>query len=246
MIIALLADIHGNRRALEASLAQARALGAGQFVFLGDLVGYGAEPEEVVATVRKLCERGAIAVMGNHDHAAVAGGGGMNGDASRAIAWTRSQLSAESLSFLSRLPMTVRDEDRLYVHADASSPSSWNYVQDAEDARKSMMATGSRLTFCGHTHMPAMFALSETGKMLMHKPVTNIAVPLLARRRWLSVVGSAGQPRDGHPSSAFATFDTVSGLLTYRRASYDAEAAASTIRASGLPDRLAERLLAGA
>ena len=192
MIIALLADIHANWLALDACLRQARALGAGQLVFLGDLVGYGAEPEAVVSSVRKLCQRGAIAVMGNHDHAAIGNGARMNGDASRAIAWTRSQLSPESLSFLSRLPMSVTDEDRLYVHADASNPAKWNYVEGPDDARRSLLAAGSRVTFCGHTHQPAMFGMTETGKLVMHRPVTNVMVPLLARRRWLAVIGSVG------------------------------------------------------
>lgn len=245
MLIALFADIHANRLALEACLSQARALGADRFVFLGDLVGYGPEPEEVVQGVRHLCERGAIAIMSNHDHAAVSAGGRMNGDATRAMAWTRSRLSADSLGFLARLPLTAMDEDRLYVHADAASPARWNYVTGPDEARFSLMATRARLTFCGHTHAPAMFGLSETGKLVTHKPVTNVPVPLLARRQWLAVVGSVGQPRDGNPSAAFATYDTQSVMLTYRRASYDAEAAALSIRASGLPDRLAERLLAG-
>ena len=246
MIIALLADIHANKLALEACLAQARALGAGQLVFLGDLAGYGPEPEAVVSSVRQLCERGAVAVMGNHDHAAIGGASRMNGDARCAITWTQSQLSPESHSFLSRLPMTVTDDDRLYVHADASNPANWNYVEGPDDARRSLTATASRVTFCGHTHQPAMYGISDTGKLVTHRPVTNVAVPLLARRRWLAVIGSAGQPRDGNPAAAFATYNTVSGMLTYRRASYDAETAALNIRASGLPDRLAERLLAGA
>jgi diadenosine tetraphosphatase ApaH/serine/threonine PP2A family protein phosphatase len=143
------------------------------------------------------------------------------------------------------LPMTCREDDRLYVHAEASSPGQWNYVESGKDARLSLVSTDAHITFCGHVHVPALFCLSETGKIVAHKPRSNVGVPLGERRRWLAVVGSAGQPRDGNPAAAFATYDTATRALTFRRAPYDAEAAAAKIRAAGLPEPLAARLLAG-
>ncbi len=245
MLIALITDIHGNGLALEACLAQAVSLGAARIVFLGDLVGYGAEPETVVRRVMELAAQGAVALMGNHDNAVNVPGETMNTSAQRAMEWTRNQLGGEAKSFIAGLALQLREDDRLYVHADASSPRRWRYVTDADAARVSLSATDARITFCGHVHAPALYCLSETGKLTAHRPASNVGIALTGQRRWLAVIGSAGQPRDGNPAAAYATYNTASRLLTFRRAPYDAEAAAAKIRAAGLPDMLAARLLVG-
>ena len=245
MLIALITDIHGNDLALGACLARAKELAAERMVFLGDFVGYGAEPEKVVRRVMELVGQGALALMGNHDEAIGRPSAGMNFLAALALQWTRQQLSPQAKAFLAGLPMSVREGDCLYVHAEARAPRAWTYVTGAEAARASFAATDARVTFCGHVHVPSLYCLSETAKIIAHKPVTNIAIPLSEQRRWLAVIGSAGQPRDGNPAAAFATYDTVSRALTFRRAPYDAEAAAAKIRAAGLPEQLAARLLVG-
>ena len=245
MRIALISDIHANLPALEACLAAAARLEAGRLAFLGDFVGYGPDPEAVVARVRPLAEAGAIAVLGNHDLAVLKPSKDMNPTAAQAIAWTRKQLGAESASFLAGLPFEVRSGDVLFVHADASDPSAWHYVTDAETARASIEGCSAMVTFCGHVHVPAVYCLSATGKMISHSPSQGVALPLLAQRKWLAVLGSAGQPRDGNPAASFALYDTEARTLTYHRAPYDVESVAQRIRALGLPESLADRLLKG-
>lgn len=245
MLIALLADIHANDLAFEACLAKARQLGAARLVILGDLVGYGAEPGKVVRHVMALAKDGAIAVLGNHDQAVSSGGGSMNDHARRAIEWTARELGAEEKSFLAKLPLMASDGNLLFVHAEASAPGRWNYVRGWNEARRSLISTSASVTFCGHTHVPALYCSAPAGRPVFHSPVTGAEVPLGVSRQWLAVIGSVGQPRDGNPAASFATYDTLSRHLTYQRAPYDAEAAAAKIRAAGLPAVLADRLLEG-
>ena len=245
MRIALISDVHANLPARDACRAAAERLRVARLAFLGDFVGYGPDPEAVINRVRPLVEAGAIAILGNHDMAVLKPTRDMNQAAAEAIAWTRQQLSETSKSFLAALPFEVRSGDALYVHADASDPAAWHYVTDAETARASLMGCDAMVTFCGHVHVPAVYCLSATGKMISHAPVQDVAMPLLAHRRWLAVLGAAGQPRDGNPAASFAVHDTAERSLTYRRAPYDVDSVAQRIRALGLPDSLAARLLEG-
>jgi len=245
VLIALFSDIHSNREAFAACLAQARAAGAERFVLLGDYVGYGADPEWAVHTVMELVREGAPAVRGNHDAAVGDSSERMNTAADIAIEWTRRQLGVAERRFLAELPLMREEGDRLYVHAEASDPIRWKYVLDADSAGRSMMATNAQLTFCGHCHLPALYTMSAAGKMTAFTPVTGSPIQILPRRRWLAVLGSVGQPRDGNPAASYALFDTEKRELTYRRAAYDVAAAAARIRQKGLPDWLADRLLIG-
>lgn len=245
MRIALLADIHANLPALEACLDAAGLLGADRLVFLGDLVGYGPDPETVMKRIIPLVQDGAIGILGNHDKAALVPNKGMSSAAAQAIGWTRNQLSETSKTFLAALPLEVRSGDILFVHADASDPGAWHYVADAEMARASLSGCLAQVTFCGHVHVPALYCLSAAAKMIVHTPAAGVAIPLLLQRKWLAVIGSVGQPRDGNPAAAFAIYDTGTRALTYHRAPYDVEAVSRRIRTTGLPDSLAERLLRG-
>jgi len=245
VLLALFADIHANRQAFTACLDFARARGAERIVCLGDYVGYGADPEWTVETVMDLVEKGALAVRGNHDSAIGISTESMNAQAQAAIEWTRGRLSASQRRFLAELPLTLQDDDRLYVHSEASSPAKWRYVQSTADAGRSLMATAAHVTFCGHIHQPALYSISVTGKMTGFVPTSGVTVQLLQGRRWLTVVGSVGQPRDGDPAASFAMFDTASREITYCRVPYDVDAAAKRIRDNGLPNWLADRLLVG-
>jgi diadenosine tetraphosphatase ApaH/serine/threonine PP2A family protein phosphatase len=245
VLLALFADIHANRQAFTACLDFARARGAERIVCLGDYVGYGADPEWTVETVMDLVEKGALAVRGNHDSAIGISAESMNAQAQAAIEWTRGRLSASQRRFLAELPLTLQDDDRLYVHSEASSPAKWRYVQSTADAGRSLMATAAHVTFCGHIHQPALYSISVTGKMTGFVPTSGVTVQLLQGRRWLTVVGSVGQPRDGDPAASFAMFDTASREITYCRVPYDVDAAAKRIRDNGLPNWLADRLLVG-
>ena len=245
MLIALLTDIHGNREALEACLAHTRALRIGRYVFLGDYVGYGADPGFAGETVAAHVERGAVALLGNHDAAVCGGDERMNETAAAAIAWTEGQLSAAQHDFLNSLPLTAKDGDRLYVHGSAAAPARFDYVTDERAAGASFQATDAQTTFCGHTHVPALFHLSVTGKLARFDPEPGIAIPLSPQRRWLAVIGAVGQPRDRNPAACYALYDDAARTLTYVRVPYDIESAARKIRAAGLPSSLATRLAWG-
>lgn len=245
MLLAFFTDIHANRQAFSACLEQARARGVERYICLGDIVGYGADPEWAVETVMDLVANGGLAVRGNHDNAVVVASETMNAEAQAAIEWTRGRLSAAQRSFLADLPLMCEDDDRLYVHSEASNPPRWRYIQSASDAARSMIATSAQVTFCGHIHRPALYSMSVTAKMTSFTPTANLPVQLLRGRQWLAVVGSVGQPRDGEPAACFATYDTATREITYCRVPYDVETAAQRIRANGLPPWLAQRLLVG-
>jgi diadenosine tetraphosphatase ApaH/serine/threonine PP2A family protein phosphatase len=245
MRIALMSDIHGNREALAACLDHAAQSGVDRYVFLGDYVGYGADPGWVLDTVAAQVERGAVALLGNHDAAVLTDSGGMNPVAAEAIDWTRGQLDERQRDFIAGLPISVADDDRLYVHASAFEPGDWHYVTDLHTAAKSLMATQAHATFCGHTHVPALFHMSKTGKFASFDPVERVEIPLTKQRRWLAVMGSVGQPRDRDPSACYAVLDAARDALTYVRVPYDIESAARKIRAAGLPAILSARLFEG-
>ncbi|WP_257166769.1 metallophosphoesterase family protein [Bradyrhizobium sp. SRS-191] len=245
MLLAIFTDIHANRQAFAACLEAARARGAERLICLGDIVGYGADPEWSVDTVMEIVAEGGLAVRGNHDNAVSTSSESMNAEAQAAMEWTRGRLSAEQRRFLAELPMSVGDEDRLFVHSEASSPPRWRYIQSSADAARSMIATEAQVTFCGHIHRPALYSMSATAKMTSFTPTANMPVQLLRGRQWLAVVGSVGQPRDGDPAASFVTFDTRTRELTYCRVPYDIETAAQRIRDNGLPPWLAQRLSMG-
>jgi diadenosine tetraphosphatase ApaH/serine/threonine PP2A family protein phosphatase len=243
--IAVFADIHANRQAFAACLAQARDFGAEDMVFLGDYVGYGADPEWTVATVMELVGKGAVAVRGNHDNAVGDARERLNTEASVVIEWTRGELGVAERRFLQELPLTRSEDERLYVHADASKPEGWRYVASITDAARSIVAASARVTLCGHVHSPALYTMSATGKMTAFIPPAGAPIHLLPTRRWLAVLGSVGQPRDGNPAASYAILDTERRELTYCRAPYDVDEAAARIRSKGLPAWLADRLSMG-
>ncbi|TFW00947.1 metallophosphoesterase [Oxalobacteraceae bacterium OM1] len=246
MLTAILTDLHANREAVEACLAHAEMRGAQRYAFLGDLVGYGADPGWVVDTVRDYVARGALVVLGNHDEAvAAAPGKHMNPVARQVVEWTRAQLNAEQLAFLATLPLTAEAGDVFFVHASAARPREWEYITGSVEAARSMMATDRRVTFCGHVHEPALYNLTQTGKISSFIPAGDAAIPLGTQRNWLVIPGSAGQPRDGNPAACYALYDDASNELTFLRVPYDHITAAGKIRAAGLPESLANRLGAG-
>jgi len=245
VLIALFTDIHGNREAFEACLAHAGRRTIDRYVFLGDYVGYGADPGFIVDTVRGFVARGAVALLGNHDSAAIGAPERMNDEATLAIEWTRRQLDSNQLDFLARLSLQVEEDDRLYVHASAAAPARWDYVIDERAAGRSLQATDAAQTFCGHTHVPALFYFTTAGKIAGFDPDAGVAMPLMRKRRWLAVIGAVGQPRDRNPAACYALYDDAVRTLTYVRVPYDIESAARKIRDAGLPPFLSARLALG-
>jgi len=246
MRIGLFADVHANREALEACLLHARTQELDRYAFLGDLIGYGADPLWVLDTVMHHQETGAIIVLGNHDEAIFAPRDRtMHDDARYAIEWTRTQLSAVQKSWLNELPKRTEVSDALYVHANAWEPGGWQYITDVFGAKKSLAATLCRFTFCGHLHEPMLFHQGMTGKVVQFNPVTGIDIPLGNHRRWLVVLGAVGQPRDGNPAASYAVYDKMQNMLTYYRVPYDIESTKKKIFAAGLPEWLGVRLEQG-
>jgi diadenosine tetraphosphatase ApaH/serine/threonine PP2A family protein phosphatase len=246
MKLAIVADLHANREAVSTVLAHAQAQGAQRHVFLGDFVGYGADPGWVVDCIREHVGRGAVVVKGNHDASVVQGPlPSMVPDARQVVEWTRSQLDADQLAFLAELPMSVSEGDMQFVHANAWAPADWGYIVNRGDAVRSLHASTCRIMFCGHTHVPALYHLMATGKSGDFAPAPGVTIPLSEQRRWLAIPGSAGQPRDANPAACYAIFDTAAHAITFYRVPYDHDAAAAKVRAAGLPERLAERLTDG-
>ena len=245
MRLAFLADIHANLRALEACLDHAARQGAQRLVFLGDFVGYGPEPSEVLDRVMQETARGAMAVAGNHDEAVALLEETMTSDASRAIAWTRGQLGPAARDFLATLPMRYEDGTRLYVHASPQTYPAWIYVNDGPSAKRALEASRAQAVFCGHTHIPALHGITATGQLVSFQPVPSVPIPLPRHRRWLNVIGAVGQSRDGDPSAAYAVLDTDRSEITHFRVPYDCDAAALAVLRAGLPPSLAERLRTG-
>lgn len=246
MRIAFLSDIHGNREALDAVLRHAGRQAIDRLVFLGDLVGYGADPVYVVDRIAEELQKGAVSLLGNHDAAAATGGvEGMNEYASAAIEWTHHELDAQARDLLLAMPMSVEDDDRLYVHSEASSPKSWQYITDSGSAERSLRSTPKRLTFCGHVHKPQLYHMTPLKPPVLFVPQPGVAAPLVGNRKWLAVQGAVGQPRDQNPAAAYSVLDTDRNELTYFRVPYDIETTAAKIHAAGLPKILAARLFIG-
>jgi len=242
---ALLSDIHANLEALNACLAHARDSGAERFAFLGDLVGYGADPRAVVEIVAQHVADGAVAVKGNHDAAVENASSYFNDAASAAIDWARDNLNEEQKRFLATLPLILRDGDICFVHASAASPGRWNYIDSGSEAQHCIDATDAAYTFCGHLHDQALYFEAGQGRMREFRPVPGTPIPVRDHRRWLAIVGTVGQPRDRNPAAAYTLFDRERQEVTFFRVAYDAGAAADKIRKCGLPGSLAYRVEQG-
>jgi diadenosine tetraphosphatase ApaH/serine/threonine PP2A family protein phosphatase len=245
VVIALLADIHSNLEALSACLKHAGDNGAGRVAFLGDLVGYGADPQAVLNIVSQRTAAGSVAVKGNHDEAIEKRAGYMNDTAQAAIDWTKSVLSPGHKAFLASLPLCVREEPMCFVHASAATPQRWEYVDSPAAALRSVEAAQSAYTFSGHVHDQLLYFQNPQGKMAEFRPVPGSPVPVGGHRRWLAIVGSVGQPRDNNPAAAYALFDAARANITFHRVPYDHLAAAQKIRKAGLPEFLAYRVERG-
>ncbi|MEW5990122.1 MAG: metallophosphoesterase family protein [Chloroflexota bacterium] len=239
MRIAVLSDIHSNIVALDAVLAAAGAVDA--VWHLGDVVGYGPEPDAVVA---RLAGIGATGVKGNHDAAAVGGSEieWFNPDARRAMEWTRATISRATSAWLDALPPSLANGDRTLVHGSPREPI-WEYVTSVPVARANLAALEGRIGLHGHTHIPAAF-LEDDGRVELVSPGDGSVLELRGRRALVNP-GSVGQPRDGDPRSSYLVLDTGADSVTWRRVPYDVEAVQSAMRAAGLPASLATRLGVG-
>ena len=246
MRLAILTDIHANREALTAVLADLAQRQVDRIVILGDVVGYGPDPVWCTDKVRAMVQAGALCIMGNHDQAIGTADDALNITARRAINWTRPLLDDGHRAFLAGLPMTARMEDLLFVHASANAPEDWIYVTNESRALGAFRSTDARLIFCGHVHQPALMSHDLSGSVRAQRFPMGLPVPLIRSRRWLAVVGSVGQARDGVAAAGYALFDMAQNELTFRRVPYDVATTVAKVRAAGLPESLAMRLQLGA
>jgi predicted phosphodiesterase len=240
MRVAVLSDIHSNLQALEAVLA---SLGSVDAIWvLGDIVGYGPEPDAVIARLREL---GAIAVRGNHDAAALGAldTADFNGDARRAVEWTSDVLSVGSRAWLDSLPERRVEADAFtLVHGSPREPL-WEYVWSIPVARRNMEAFSTRYCLVGHTHVPVAFVDGKDG-LEVTAPDDDTRLELDERRAILNP-GGVGQPRDGDPRACAMVLDTDAGLVSWRRVAYPFARTQELMRSAGLPSNLVERLAYG-
>jgi diadenosine tetraphosphatase ApaH/serine/threonine PP2A family protein phosphatase len=243
--VAVLSDIHSNRQALEAVLAAIDDAGVEEAWCLGDMVGYGADPDACTALVRERC---ATCLVGNHD-LAVLGAldiASFSEGAAAAVEWTRENVGAATLDFLASLdPVGSREGIGLF-HASPRDPV-WEYVLSSEQAEAGLQAMEERVGLLGHSHI-ALFFVNPPGARPGHAQGGQAADEAeidLAEGRWLLNPGSVGQPRDGDPRAAWLELDTGAWSARWHRVPYDVEAAAAAIRDAGLPRSLAERLEVG-
>lgn len=245
MRFALLSDIHGNREAFSAVLDDIASRGVDRIILLGDIVGYGPDPEFCIDKAAALVDAGAIAIKGNHDSAISDQSESLNLIARAAIDWTRPRLDHAQIQFLETLPYTFQDGDALFVHASAHEPAQWHYVTNSRRAIASFKATDARLIICGHVHIPALITRDLGGIVREHDIPHGSIIPILRSRRWLGVIGSVGQPRDGIPQAAYAILDNAKLELAFRRTPYDVDRTIRKLRAANLPGPLAIRLREG-
>jgi diadenosine tetraphosphatase ApaH/serine/threonine PP2A family protein phosphatase len=242
MIYALISDVHGNLEALTAVMDDIRKYGSiDEIIFLGDAVGYGANPNEVLEIINANCP---IRIMGNHDYSAL----GLldptefNVYAQSGINFSVSVLTPQSRGILSSFRLIDKVGELLLVHATPDAPETWSYCLSSAEANRLFFTFDEPICFVAHSHQPVIFRQDCLGECDMLKEEELI---LTDDYRYIVNIGSVGQPRDNDPRACFTIYDTISQRLQYRRISYDIEAAQNKMRAVDLPAFLVERLAAG-
>jgi len=235
MLIRVISDIHGNLAALKAVLDDPPGREAERTVCLGDTVGYGSHPSACINLVRQISDE---TVAGNHDFGAAGlmSISSFNQDGRRAIEWTRTQLEEEQVQWLSELPLQTFFYGINLTHASPADPDSWIYVLTSQHAVNASLASGEYVSVYGHTHIAMQW--TRTGDCSGGEEGSFLDYPLIN-------CGSVGQPRDGDPRAAYLLLNTEDKTFRHVRVDYDIQAAASAIRAAGLPDFLAGRLFLG-
>ena len=241
MRYALLSDIHSNREAFTAVTQALAGDNTDACLFVGDLVGYGADPRACIADLTAMKPR--ILVAGNHDWGVLEllGMDYFNEYAAAAAGWTKKALRPKELEYLKSFKLMHQDEKMTIVHGSLNQPAKFNYILDAEDAFMSLRLSPTPVCFVGHSHAPGIFWLE--GSTVHASDVGRVTMD--AGRKYLVNVGSVGQPRDGDPRACYAIYDDKAGTIEIKRVSYDVEKAQAKITKAGLPVWLAARLAEG-
>jgi diadenosine tetraphosphatase ApaH/serine/threonine PP2A family protein phosphatase len=242
MKIAIFSDVHSNLPALEAVLTDIKRQRASIQVYLGDIVGYNAEPARCVERVRETCDD---VIQGNHDEACAVDLdiADFSSIAQAGIKYSRAHLSAEHKQYLRDLPLLKTTDRWTYVHASLAEPGEWHYVDSPREALLHFREQRTPVAFCGHTHRPLVWLRDKSGELAIEKP--RAIVTLDRPAKYLVNVGSVGQNRDHDPRACYTIFDTDNNVIQFRRISYDVRATQKKILAAGLPKLLAWRLELG-
>jgi len=238
----LLADVHANLQALEAVLDDAgRKSGFDSVWLLGDIVGYGPQPDECVERLR---QESLVAVAGNHDLGAVGRADltRFNADAAEACVWSGTRLSESSRRYILQLPLSHRAESFLLVHGSPRDPM-WEYVTSPSQATALMLFCNATHCLVGHTHCQSAFAMRESNESAPES--VSMASRLTLRGRLIINPGAVGQPRDGDPRAAYAILDCDADAVSFHRVQYDVRATTDLMLRMSLPVALARRLHAG-
>jgi diadenosine tetraphosphatase ApaH/serine/threonine PP2A family protein phosphatase len=245
--LAILSDIHSNLPALESVLDEIEAASVDETWCLGDVVGYGAQPNECASLARERCE---LCLVGNHDLAALdeLDISTFSPAAAAAVRWTRETMTPETISFLRSLQPADTDHDVALYHASPRDPV-WEYVLWPDQAAECIRMQARRVSLVGHSHVALFFALPDEtagGEAHARGAQAGAGTSLeISRGRWLINPGSVGQPRDGDPRAAWLELDTEAWRATFHRVGYDIDRAADAIVATELPEHLARRLYVG-
>ncbi|MDQ7065204.1 MAG: metallophosphoesterase family protein [candidate division KSB1 bacterium] len=237
----LISDIHGNLEALTVVIKELEKRNVDEVLCLGDIIGYGPDPEECVDLVKRYAN---VILAGNHDYAAmgILDISYFNPHARRAIEWTAGQISDETRKFLKERPLMMVYDDFTIVHATPAEPEKWNYILSLEDAADNFAHFHNQVCFIGHSHVPVIIAKDKRGKISVRK---GQEIQLQDSEKYIINIGSVGQPRDLDPRAAFAIFDTETKHYELLRAAYDIQTTQQKILKKGLPYFLAERLAKG-
>ena len=242
LLYCVFGDVHGNLEALESVLGHAAEQGAERYICVGDIVGYGANPQECMERVRALTDH---IVAGNHDCAVVgrADVEYFNPFAREAVSWTAEHLAQDHRDFIAQLPLMIQVDGLSVVHSTVHSPELFGYIESSLAARLSFEALQTDLCFVGHSHVPVTFFYEAEGEGIWYSQ--DAETPLGEYAKAIINVGSVGQPRDDNPRAAYVLYDTGQQLVTLHRVPYDIETARQKILDAGLPQILGERLLLG-
>jgi predicted phosphodiesterase len=238
---AILSDVHGNLESFQAVIEDLREEKVDRVAFLGDVMGYGADPNDCLALLEGLTD---WVVAGNHDYGSVGltDIDAFNYSARSAILWTRDQLLPENRNYLRRLLLTRQIGEITFVHASPNQPEDWNYVFTRPEAEEAFQSLTGRLAFMGHSHRPLILAKEKDSDVQV---IHHQEAVLKSETRYIINVGSVGQPRDGHPEAAYGLYDETGKTYQLKRVSYDVATAQEKIIKAGLPPFLAQRLSRG-
>lgn len=241
MNVLVMSDIHGNLTALDAVLKDAGKVD--KIWCLGDLLGYGPDPNDCIKRIRSL--KNCVCLLGNHD-AAVIGSMDLeafNRDARLTVEWNQQVMKQENMDFIKKLPEKFVDGEVTLVHGSPRNPV-WEYILDWQIAMYNFEFFETDFCFVGHTHIPVVFEMTED-ESNYHLEILNPTGPVEIRKRAIVNPGSVGQPRDRDSRAAYAIFNTESHLWTPKRVQYDIASVQQRIVRAGLPERNSIRLVDG-